>query len=264
VVERFVDIEEVASSILASRTMNKQNEKNSVTFEVEDQKIVGSLIVTNKNAPTILMIAGGGNIAHTEDYYPSFQQYLFECGINSFAFDFRGVGHSGGTLEETSLDSRLLDTVEALSFLKKNTPDSRIFPLGVSMGAPIALRTAEIEKSRGVILVSPAAYSADAWGKEFGPAFSAVIRKEKSWKNSPDFDIANRISSSVLLVYGKNDEVIPADILKKYEEVSSQKGTVLSLDSVGHSFFRKNDRRNVEAKNKFFTSVVNFVLEKKQ
>jgi uncharacterized protein len=233
--------------------------KSSITFEVEGFKLCGNLHKAENEKSALLLLAGGANIPHDEGYYPELQGFLSEYGITSLAFDFSGVGKSEGILNQTNLNTRIADAKAALDFLKLNSTSQNLFILGISMGAPIALEIAGSEV-KGIILVVPAAYSHEARDKNFGPDFSAVIRRPESWAGSPDFENLKNYDGKVLFAYATVDEVIPEGIYRTYEEIVKAKNeTVFPFKTISHKFMREPDEVSSRARETLKTKIVEWL-----
>lgn len=219
--------------------------KEELTFNSGGLKLAGTLYKANPERAGVLFIAGGGNIPRKESYYTALQEGLVESGVTSFNFDFRGVGEAEGRLDESSLNTRVEDAKSALEALKENCDTDKIYLVGGSMGAPVAINIMNLEVT-GLLLFAPAAYSMEARDKNFGPAFSEAIRKTESWKNSPDFERLKEFGGKTLLLYGTKDEVIPHEILNTYSEiVNSKGGEIVLLKDATHSSWKSEQRSQV-------------------
>lgn len=205
----------------------------------------------------LIRIGGGSNLPHWPN---NWQELLAYESITSMGFDFAGVGSSEGKLEETNLSTRLEDSRNAFETFQDVTgmnTDS-IYIMGVSMGAPVAIQLANERKCEGLILVSPAAYSRNAWDKNFGEAFSRVIRTQKNWDDSQEFEVLRSFPGRILLACAEKDDVIPGPILKNYAEIVEGKGgTELTLNTT-HEFLREQSSE-AEAKDKFWDTVREFI-----
>ncbi len=229
-----------------------------VTLHVEGNKLEGHLLrVEDTTSPRILILGGGANIPYNEGYYATWQKKMAEQGMSSLSFDFRGVGSSDGKLGETTLNTRLDDAREASKLLGLEN----IYIAGISMGAPLAIRLANEIKAKGVILISPAAYSEEARVKYFGDEFSMAIRKPHSWENSPDFEELVKFKGSIILAYGKQDNVIPEPVLQKYSDIVIPKGLVLAFENVGHRLMRENDAASVQAREILYRTMADIVAK---
>lgn len=216
-----------------------------ITFEVDNQKLFGTLHKAEEEKAVALIVAGGGNIPRNDGCYPLWQEYLAEQGVTTFNFDFRGVGESGGELKDTSLETRAEDSRRALSVLKNNSNAQNVYLIGRSMGGPVAIQIADFS-IKGLLLLAPAAYSLAARIKKFGPDFSEEIRRQESWKNSPDFKQLGEYMGKLFLLYGTKDQVVPVNISLEYEKVANSKnGTVLILKGEDHTSWVANQKNLV-------------------
>ncbi len=216
----------------------------------------------DKEVAGLLIVNGGANIPIAQSPYPEWQGVLGEKGISSLSFDFRGVGDSGVALFDTSLLTRREDVRAALDLFKTQSSKIPMYVMGVSMGAPLAIELALSEKLAGLILTSPAAYSAEAREKNFGEAFSQAIRKPRSWEGSPEFENLKAYNGKMLLAYGVDDDIVPQEILREYDEIVGQKrGNVLRLHA-GHRFMREGDQASSDARTIFTNAVVELFTDK--
>ena len=207
---------------------------SKVQIETSDHALEGAICIPDVPKGGIIFVPGGGLESLLDDFR-EWQEHLYGKGYASLSFDFPGVGGSGGALGETSLNSRLHSLEDALAYFRDKTELSEIIICGRSMGGPLALRTAMARHLKRVILLFPAAFPADAYNKNFGPAFTAELRKENGWVNSPDFKKAEDFEGRILTVYGDQDNVIPKGIQDRYLSIVKQKGVAILLPGVGHN-----------------------------
>ncbi len=228
-------------------------------FTSNKRKLTATIAYPEDSAPVagLIRIGGGANLPHWPN---NWQKQLASKNIASMGFDFVGVGNSEGELEETNLSTRLEDSRQAYMLFCETTglQSGAIYVMGGSMGAPIAIQLAVEHQCTGLILASPAAYSKEAWGKNFGEAFSSVIRTEGNWKNSIEFETLRNYSGNILLAYGSKDEVIPAPIIETYSEVVENKHETKQVLDATHTFLRE-ESDEVEAKKKFWDSVYELI-----
>lgn len=205
-----------------------------IQFKSGKNKISANLCLVKNNIGAILFIAGGGFLS--KDIYKDLQEKLARNGLSSLSFDFPGVGKSLGKLEESGLKTRFRDSLKAYLELARltNLGDKKIFVCGRSMGGPIALRLAVERGLKSAILLFPAAYSGTAYSAKFGKEFSAVIKKNNSWKNSKDFSLAEGLKS-LLVIYGDKDNVIPPEIQNKFLTIAREKGRAIIIKGMGHN-----------------------------
>lgn len=225
-----------------------------ISFRVAGESLEGSIIEASDTNFNTLLIGGGGHIPY-RDYYGIWQDRLASVGIGSMSFDFRGVGASEGQLSKMGLQTHLEDARGAAQYLNKLFPGRKLQIMGVSMGGAIAIQLANEIKADRLILVAPAAYSEKARSVSFGPAFTSILREERSWQDSPEFDQLEQFNGRTLLVYGEEDEVIPEPILMRYSRIVRKQGCVLIIPQVDHGFMRKNDPASIAAREEIITSL---------
>ena len=133
-------------------------------------------IIGERKSPGVLFIHGGGK--SSKERFARWQNNLIKLGINSLAFDLRGDGESKGEFVDSSLNNRLIDSVNALNFFLSTglIDKKRVAVIGSSMGAYIAIKLSKAKKGiKALILVSPAAYAEEAESKKMNALFTKVI-----------------------------------------------------------------------------------------
>lgn len=100
------------------------------------------------NFVVLLCHGNGGNISHRLDVYEA----LLETGVNVFAFDYRGYGHSEGRPSE---EGTYLDAQAAYAWLRqKGFAGKCILAYGESLGGGVASELCLRESTGGLILQS--------------------------------------------------------------------------------------------------------------
>ena len=170
------------------------------------------------NSPDICLIIYGGSRDFSQDKLYDMKALLCENNFIAASFDFRGMGPDSSDFENTGLHTRIKDAREVLRQIIFTFPASRIFVIGVSMGGYIAtfLDPREIA---GMVLVAPAAYDVRAVHEKvnFGPKFSEIIRREKSYLDSDAFVRMRkfRLVRTAIISFD-DDEVVPEDVILRY------------------------------------------------
>ncbi len=206
----------------------------------------------------LLRIGGGYLASHKPN---NWQARLAKTNIASLAFDFAGVGDSSGKLEDTSLNTRIIDATNVLEYfygyLGRNI---KISLLGVSMGAPIAIQLAQSNKVQDLIIAVAAAYPKKSFSKNFINEFSQIIRKKDAWKSTQEFNRLKKLNIPIMLVSAKHDDVIPKDITAQYSQiVKAKNGSIIEYNTI-HQFMRSEDEhKNTEIIEDFWNSVSDFV-----
>lgn len=100
-------------------------------------------LVWNRNKAFASVILMHMMPAEKESWIP-FAEQLSDNGYNVVAFDFRGHGESeGGSWEDFMAEQHqeyAIDLEAAVSYVKENFPDTKIYLAGASIGANIAIK----------------------------------------------------------------------------------------------------------------------------
>lgn len=157
--------------------------------------------------PTFLMLHGSGH--STRERFTPLRSALMERGVASVAFDFIGHGETGGCFADSSLVAR---TGQAMAVIAAAGLQSPFWVLGSSMGGYNAVRLSKEVEVAGLALIAPAVYSPEAYEASFGPQFSELIKKPRSWEASDAWSIVSSFTGNVLIIAAEQDEVIPREI----------------------------------------------------
>lgn len=153
----------------------------------------------------VILLHGGGSSSKAGFF--KLRETLINIGLGTLAFDFLGHGNSGGSLEGFSLKDRVNQAkviISSVSFEK-----SKLNIMGFSMGAYIATLLTQYYDVKRLGLFIPAMYSINAYEIPFGPRFSKLIRKPKSWLDSDGFQIIKQFHGNLLIVSAENDTIVP-------------------------------------------------------
>lgn len=160
-----------------------------------------------RDSNRILYLHGAG--ASSRNGHHLLREALRQRGLGSVCFDAIGHGDTGGALAQSSVASR---TRQAQAVLRASPLDGPLVVVGASMGAYNAIRLSERHKVDALVLIVPGVYTPSAYDVPFGPAFSAVIRRERSWDDSDAWDILSRFEGRLLIMHAEHDTVIPLEI----------------------------------------------------
>ncbi len=191
-------------------------EKEIINVNYNGHKIVADILPANSK-PQVICLHGAG-MADRKRYDP-LRQLLLKNNISSCALDFLGYGETGGDIKDSSLKSR---TEQAQSIIEKVKLQKPAVIIGTSMGGFNAIKLTELYEVKLLVLIAPAVFDVDAYNVNFGPDFSSVIRKERSWDNTDAWKILNKFKGKILIIAGSEDEVIPAEIFSKIYNSSTQ------------------------------------------
>ncbi|MES2129621.1 MAG: alpha/beta hydrolase [Pseudomonadota bacterium] len=151
------------------------------------------------------MIHGAGTASREGFLLP--RTVLAERGIGSSAFDCIGHGATGGSIADSSLHSRTLQA--AAVFDACGAPPAAF---AASMGAYNAIRLTQLRQIDALVLCVPGVFTPEAYDVPFGPDFSTVIRRERSWVDTDAWDILAGFTGHLLVIAAEHDAVIPREI----------------------------------------------------
>lgn len=137
---------------------------------------------------------------------------LQQRGLGSVCFDAIGHGETGGTLAQSSVASR---TRQAQAVMAAQAMPEPLVVFGSSMGAYNAIRLTEQHKIDALVLIVPGVYTPSAYEVPFGPDFSTVIRRERSWADSDAWEILSRFEGRLLVIHAEHDATIPLEISER-------------------------------------------------
>lgn len=181
--------------------------------------------------PHLFCIHGGG--VRCRSVFNDLRQTLNTQGIGSTALDCIGHGQTGGTFANSSLASR---DRQALAVIRHSGAQPNAL-IGISMGAYNAVRLSEVLNVETLILVVPGIYTPQAYDVPFGPAFSAIIRKERSWVDSDAWEKLQQFEGRLLVIAAEHDEVIPLEIPERLVAAANRASDrhLLMVPGAGHS-----------------------------
>jgi pimeloyl-ACP methyl ester carboxylesterase len=200
--------------------------------------------------PSVVCLHGGGPTSrHSTEYLA---KALQANGRTVIRFDFSGQGDSTGEMAKSSLKKRLLETKAVLAYFGL---EDKLSVIGTSMGGYIACSLAKEVPIENLVLFGPAAYTRKAWSVEFGSGFTEIIREDNSFLDSDISDLPNHFTGNALYILGKNDEIIPKQVVKLYRRALShctrlEEYTIANCPHPVHRWALKhpNVRRKIEEK----------------
>ena len=177
---------------------------------------------TKKNPPIALVLQPHpqyGGTMNNRIVYEIFNTYV-NNGFSVIRINFRGVGKSDGIFDNGQ--GELSDAAAALDWIEKNNENySQCWVSGFSFGSLISMqlimRRPEVNK---FVVIAPQ-------------------------PNIYDFSFLAPCPSSGLVIYGKNDELVPEDsILNLKKRLSSQKNIDVKFDAISNAnhFYKKKEK----------------------
>lgn len=188
--------------------------------------------------------------------YRSLAMKLAAAGFLSVIFNFRGCGESGGHLDLAGW-CRDLRAVLDLVTERDDVDARRLFLLGFSGGAAVSCQVAaEDRRVAGVVLAAcPAELSFLFKREELAQTITrarqiGTIRDDSfppdplQWLESlytvrPETAIACLSGRPLLMVHGREDELVPVEHAKQLYELAGEPKELLILEGAGHQLRRE-------------------------
>ncbi|HWW05855.1 alpha/beta hydrolase [Collimonas sp.] len=156
-----------------------------------------------------LILHGAGASSRATASRSGLRPALQARGVASTSFDCIGHGDTGGQLRYSSLSSR---TRQAAAVIAARNLAQPLALIGSSMGAYNAIKLTQTHQVGALILIVPGVYTPAAYDVPFGPQFSEIIRRERSWADSDAWEILAQFKGELLVIAAEHDAVIPAEI----------------------------------------------------
>jgi pimeloyl-ACP methyl ester carboxylesterase len=178
------------------------------TFSVEFEQFTlrGDYLPGNRRQD-VLVLHGAGQSQRAR--LAMVRASLQQRDIGTTAFDFIGHGETGGQLTQSSVASRTRQTQAVIAARQLRQP---LAVIGFSMGASNAIALAQSGLVSSLILIVPGVYIPEANDVPFGPQFSEIIRRDRSWEHTDAWDILAQFRGRLLVIAAENDVVIPREI----------------------------------------------------
>lgn len=204
-----------------------------------DGKKISAIFLKNPNAKYTVLFSHG-NFEDIGSLQPYLQEY-YNHGFSIFAYDYHGYGTSEGKASETNTYLDIEAAYQYLCITRHITAESIILH-GRSVGTGPTLELARQNLSAGIILESP-----------FLTAFRVVTRIPLFPIDKFQNDLKiKKVKTPLLIIHGKQDEVVPFWHGKKLFEMANQPKTFYEIDKAGH-----NDIIYVAGEN-YWQAIINF------
>jgi pimeloyl-ACP methyl ester carboxylesterase len=181
----------------------------------------------NVLSPTLLYIHGNaGNIA---DRLPVIKGYL-KIGLNVLIYDPRGYGKSYGRQTEKNF---VADAVAAYRHLvqKCGIYANNIILLGQSLGGIAALKLANSEKCKGLILEGTFV-SVPQLARDLYPTLPVWMLASRNFNNENE---VRKLKIPVLFICGTLDATIPHHHTKRLYESAHEPRELIVIEGAGHT-----------------------------
>ena len=201
---------------------------SEVFIDISDEmRLLNWLSKPEKNKPTIIFFHGNsfdiGERAYKIKFY-------IEEGYGLLLHAYRGFSGNKGNPTEKSIYS---DAKFVVDWVKKNIQinENNIILYGESLGTAVAIELGQCKKFKAIILEAPFT-SISKLAQKMYPIYPV---KYLIWDKFDNISKINNLISPLLVLHGKNDEIVPFSMGKKiYEEYKNKKDYVF-IDEATHN-----------------------------
>lgn len=160
-----------------------------------------------------LILHGAGASSRATASRSGLRPALQARGVASTSFDCIGHGETGGLLQYSSVSSRTRQAEAVIAAQDSIQPlTDPLVIIGSSMGAYNAIKLTQTHEVAALILIVPGVYEPAAYDVPFGPQFSEIIRRDRSWADSDACAILSEFTGNLLIIAAEHDAVIPLEI----------------------------------------------------
>jgi len=171
------------------------------TFETSDGlELSGWFMAPFEEAPVVVVFTG--NAGNRSDR-ASLGRNLVKEGFGVLLFDYRGYGENPGHPSDTGLAR---DGRAAVEWTRQRAPGHALVYFGESLGAAVAIEMALAQPPAALVLRSPFSSLADLAALHSPVPVRGLLRD-----NYPSLDRVGRLTTSILVIAGDSDSVVPID-----------------------------------------------------
>lgn len=165
------------------------------------------------------------------DKYVTLAKMAGERGISLLRFDHRGCGQSDGSFVDSTLSRRIEDMRAAIEWTRR-TYAADIGLFGSSFGGMVSILAADDEIEALALMSTPYEIRDDPG---LGEAFMEDLQR---------YDLLDSVAAvpPVLVMHGRNDELVPVAHAKALHEHASSKKRLLLFDT-DHRFSDASSRK---------------------
>ena len=187
--------------------------EKKVEFKSADRKYGGKLFIPKGKGPFPGVIFFHGSGGTGETHFET-AKMLSEHGFLGFAFNYQGVGLSGGRFEEQTITYGIADGVATGTYFtfEPLLDKGKLGFVGGSFGGFIAATISDLFDIRSMVLVSPAAYSDESWENQR----DADRDLDKKFEESLSYKKIRKYKGELLVQICEFDDVLPKGMAEKY------------------------------------------------
>lgn len=184
-----------------------------ILFKSDGEEISGILhLPEGRGFPCVIASHGLLSSKNSEKYIALGERFARE-GMAMLRFDFRGIGESGGRIEDDTVTGRIADLGSALRFVRSHSDlGDRIGLAGSSLGGYVSLIRSSMEKDIRAVVIWATPFHLDDLGSKKG-AEEYPLPGEAFFKDLAKHRLLSRLPkiSNCLVIHGEKDETVPVD-----------------------------------------------------
>lgn len=228
--------------------------KKELRIKNNECEIYGAIYYPDGAVLGAVILSHGYNGSHKDFDYEC--QRLAENGYIAYAYDFCGGSTNGMSQGRATVDMTLFteksDLIAVFNYIKAlpELEGKKLYLFGGSQGGMVSCLAAEelADELSGLMLYYPALNIPEDWRKRY--ASEADIPKEvdfwdmklgegffKSIRDFVTFDNIGKFSKPALIIYGKEDPVVPFMAMEKAKQTYPDMKLEI-LNGEGHGFTR--------------------------
>uniref|UniRef100_A0A832CA05 Alpha/beta fold hydrolase n=1 Tax=Ignisphaera aggregans TaxID=334771 RepID=A0A832CA05_9CREN len=231
-----------------------------LTFPSSGYELSAYIHIPTPNPSSVVLMLHGftGNKIEANRLFVDISRALCGIGLAVFRFDYRCHGESPLPFEEFKLDYAIEDAENALKFIETLYKPKKIGLIGLSMGGHVAIKiTVKYQnKISTTALLAPAIdFTKLIEAKNMIPKINGYyifgphrIKEEglMSIAKSNAMDLAEAISTPMLIIHAKNDSVVPYTQSETFfNKLKSTDKRLVLLDEGEHVFVTYRARTKV-------------------
>ncbi len=209
-------------------------------MRVEDEHILGTLIVPGSLLPGVLFVHGWGG---DQSQYVARARELAALGCVCLTFDLRGHAQTQARKDVVSREDGMRDILAAYDFLaaQRNVDSASIAVVGSSYGGYLAALLTALRPVKWLALRAPALYKDSEWKVP-----KLRLRSEQNLEDyrrqpvNPDESKALRacmaFTGDVFIVESEHDTLVPHQVIVNYREacISARSLTYRLIEGADH------------------------------
>lgn len=245
--------------------------------------------------PSKIVIMCHGISSHKQEYldmFPVLAGHLYECGVGSVRFDYRGHGESSGASIDFDVISQLIDIDSVVLWIKSNdqTKLCKLSYVGVSFGGAPGIIYQDMYKAFDRIsLFAPVISYMDTfvtpsteWGKEnfslkawdkaridgfllLDGEFKVSIALLNEFLILDPLSIMKELKLPIQIYHGTNDTLVPCSVVEKLSSTNPELDIHI-IPGMGHGLYYEDDEDGISPDSKliqqaYYKDTVRFICE---